>query len=199
MLARPEPKESVIEIIDAARAMMPMRRRGANSELYSALVLAMQASELCISDIHQDIALGRAVAELPKGDKNRQYVERGSDAYQRVCRYIFFGEEHTANINRYAIALREAGKQGVTAGDLLKRLRTGGVNQFYLKRPLASDSISTRCIRLDRQITHNKDETITLVLRRNDDNSYAVLDDGCAPCRTQTIPPHNRTTEGTGR
>jgi hypothetical protein len=175
MLARTEPKVSVIEVIDAARALMPIRRRGANSGLYHALVLALQASELCIADISQDEALGKAVAELPKGNKNRQYVERGSDSYQRVCRYIFFGEEHTANINRYAIALREAGKQGVRSAELMKFLRAGGVNQFYLKRPLRSDVISTRCIRLDRQITHKKLATFTLVLQRNDDNSYAVV------------------------
>jgi hypothetical protein len=112
-----------------------------------------------------------------------QYVERGSDAYQRVCRYIFWGEEHTANINRYAIALREAGKQGVRSGELLKRLRSGGVNQFYLKRPLHSETISTRCIRLERQITHEKSATITLVLKRNDDNSYAVLSSSFAPAQ----------------
>lgn len=174
MLARPD-KQSVIDVINAARAMMPMRKRGANSELYGALVLALKASELCIEDIEQDVALGKAVAELPKGNKNRQYVERGSDAYQRVCRYIFWGEEHTANINRYAHALREAGKQGVRAVDLLVRLRDGGVNQFYLKRPLHSETISTRCIRLSRQITHDKSAEFTLTLRRNDDNSYAVL------------------------
>lgn len=173
MLACAEPR--IIGIINAARALMPIRRRGANAELYDALVLALQASELCIEDIEQDIALGKAVAELPKGNKNRQYVERGSDAYQRVCRYIFWGEEHTANINRYAIALREAGKQGVRWADLLKRLRNGGVNQFYLKRPLHSDKVSTRCIRLERQIIHEKSATITLVLRRKGDNSYAVL------------------------
>lgn len=176
MLARPEPKQSVVAIIDAARAMMPMRKRGANTELYSALVLALQASELCISDIEQDVALGRAVADLPKGNKNRQYVERGSDSYQRVCRYIFFGEEHTANINRYSHALREAGRQGVRSQELLERLRDGGVNQFYLRRPLHSETISTRCIRLSRQITHEKSAEFTLTLRRNDDNSYAILE-----------------------
>jgi hypothetical protein len=176
MLARPEQKTSVLDIINAARALMPVRRRGANAELYSALVLALQASELCLADIEQDLALGKAVAELPRGNKNRQYVERRSDAYQRVCRYIFFGDEHTANINRYAIALREAGKQGVRSKDLLKYLNKGGVNQFYLKRPLHSDTISTRCIRLDCAIVHEKTAVVTLVLQRNDDNSYAVLD-----------------------
>lgn len=181
MLARPEPKQSVIEVINAARAMMPIRKRGANSELYGALVLALKAAELCIADIEQDTALGQAVAELPKGNKNRQYVERSSDSYQRVCRYIFFGEEHTANINRYAHALREAGKQGVRSSELLTKLRIGGVNQFYLRRPLRAETISTRCIRLARQITHEKSATFTLILRRNDDNSYAVLDFAMSP------------------
>lgn len=169
-------ESDVIKVIGAARAMMPMRKRGANSELYHALVLALKASEMCIADINQDVALGKAVAELPRGNKNRQYVERGSDAYQRVCRYIFFGEEHTANINRYAIALREAGKQGVRSFGLLERLRDGGVNQFYLKRPLRNQVVSTRCLRLDRAIVHEKKATVALVLRRNDDNSYAVLE-----------------------
>lgn len=176
MLARPEPATSVIEVIDAARALMPIRRRGANTELYDALVLALTAAELCIRDVTQDLALGRAVAELPKGNKNRQYVERGSDAYQRVCRYIFFGEEHTANINRYAHALREAGKQGVLSSALLGRLRDGGINQFYLARPLSADTVATRCIRLDRQIEHTKSATFTLTLKRKADNSYEVIE-----------------------
>lgn len=180
MLARTEQIKSVVEVINAARSLMPIRRRGANTELYNALVLALKASEMCIADVNQDIELGKVVASLPKGDKNRQYVERGSDAYQRVCRYVFFGEEHTANINRYAIALREAGKQSVTSADLLDRLRNGGINQFYLKRPLHSQDISTRCIRLDRQVTHDKHKSFTLELRRNDDNSYTVVSSSLA-------------------
>jgi len=158
-----------------------MRKRGHNAELYRALVLAMQASELCLADAEQDLALGRLIAELPRGGKNRQYVERGSDAYQRVCRYVFFGEEHTANIHRYATALREAHGAGVFSRDLMAHLRKGGVNQFYLKRPLRNPVISTRCIRLDRAIVHNKAEAFTLTLRRNDDNSYEVVSFEPAP------------------
>jgi hypothetical protein len=177
MLARvKDPEKSVIAVIDAARALMPIRRRGANNELYHALVLALRASELCVTDAAQDIALGEAIAALPRGNKNRQYIERGSDAYQRVCRYVFFGDEHTANVNRYAIAIREAAKQGVTADGLLNRLQSGGVNQFFLARPLSSDVVSTRCIRFDRTITHKKSDAITLVLKRNNDNSYTVLE-----------------------
>jgi hypothetical protein len=99
---------TIVDIIDAARGLMPIRKRGADGELYEALVLALRAAEMCIANIDHDIELGRVIASMPRGEKNRQYVERGSDAYQRVCRYVFFGEEHTANINRYAIAIREA-------------------------------------------------------------------------------------------
>lgn len=66
-------------------------------------------------------------------------------------------------------------KLGVTHETLLKNLREGGINQFYLKRPLASDVISTKCIRLDRQITHKKHEELVLRIKRNSDNSYEVI------------------------
>ncbi len=167
--------QSVVEIIDAARALMPMRRRGANSQLYNALVLALQASEICLADPAQAESLRELIATLPRGEKNRQFVERSSDVFQRVCRYVFFGEECHANISRYAISLREAQKQGVGSTELLGCLRDGGVNQFYLKRHLDRQIISTKCIRLDKQIAHNKGEPFTLVLKRKPDNSYDVI------------------------
>lgn len=167
---------NVADLLRQARALMPMRKRGANTALYDALEIAMQVCELCNRDIEQDVLLGKMIAELPRGEKNRQYVEKSSDVYQRVCRYVFLGEEHTANINRYAHALREAASQQVHSSDLKRRLNSGGVNQFYLVRPLHRDIISTKCLRLAKQITHRKGETFTLQLRRLANNSYEVVD-----------------------
>lgn len=167
--------KTVIEIIDAAMGLMPIRKRGADDRLYSALVLALQASEICLKDKAQEAVLRKAIVEMPKGNKNRQYVARGSNVFQCVCRYIFFGEENYANISRYSIAIKQAHESGVHSNQLLKRLNDGGVNQFYLSRPLHNDLISTKCIRLDRQITHNKSDKFTLVLKRNPDNSYKVM------------------------
>lgn len=167
---------NVADLLLKARALMPMRKRGANTALYDALAIAMQVCELANNDINQDVLLGKMISELPRGTKNRQYVERSSDIYQRVCRYVFLGEEHTANINRYAIALREAAKRQVHSSELKTRLNSGGVNQFYLVRPLNNEFISTRCLRLARNITHPKGDDFTLRLRRLDDNSYEVLD-----------------------
>lgn len=166
----------VAGLLQQARALMPMRKRGANTALYDALEIAMRVCELCNRDIEQDILLGKMIAELPRGEKNRQYIERSSDVYQRVCRYVFLGEEHTANINRYAHALREAANQQVHSSELKRRLNNGGVNQFYLVRPLHSEVITTKCIRLAKQITHRKADTFTLQLRRLSDNSYEVID-----------------------
>lgn len=167
---------NVAGLLQQARALMPMRKRGANTALYDALEIAMRVCELCNNDIEQDVLLGKMISELPRGNKNRQYVERSSDVYQRVCRYVFLGEEHTANINRYAIALREAAKRQVHSSELKVRLNSGGVNQFYLVRPLHNDFISTKCIRLARNITHAKGDAFTLRIRRLSDNSYEVLD-----------------------
>lgn len=170
-------QESVETLLAEARALMPLRKRGANTTLYDALVVAMRACELCLSNIEQDIRLGEMIAALPRGDrKRRQYVERGSDIYQRVGRYVFFGDENNANINRYAITLRQAAKQGVTSKTLRERLAQGGVNQFYLKRPLVREVVSTRCIRLNKNITHRKDSMFELKLRRLEDNSYEIVD-----------------------
>lgn len=175
---------SVAILLQQARAMMPMRKRGANTALYDALEIAMRVCELCGQDIEQDILLGKMIAKLPRGEKNRQYVERSSDVYQRVCRYVFLGEEHTANINRYAHALREAANQQVRSFELKKHLKNGGVNQFYLVRPLQQDITSTKCLRLSRHITHRKGEVFTLRLRRLPNNSYEVID--FVPVRTQS-------------
>lgn len=172
----PPPNRDVLSILSEARCLMPLRKRGANSQLYSALILAMEAAELCCANPAQMERLATAITELPRDGKNRSYVERGSSVYQLVCRYVFFGDENPANINRYAIALREAAARGVTSETLADRLDNGGVNQFYLARPLDVKTIATKCIRLAEQITHHKSEPFTLTLKRNEDNSYTVLE-----------------------
>ena len=55
---------SIVDIIDAARGLMPIGKRGANGELYEALVLALRAAEMCIANIDHDIELIVEMAEL---------------------------------------------------------------------------------------------------------------------------------------
>lgn len=153
----------VAGLLQQARALMPMRKRGANTALYDALEIAMRVCELCDNDINQDVLLGKMIAELPKGNKNRQIrrtLQRHLSARVPICnrvpiyiRGVLFTQEH---------ALREAAKRQVHSSELKARLNSGGVNQFYLVRPLHNDFISTKCIRLSKNITHPKEKVFTL-------------------------------------
>jgi hypothetical protein len=137
----------------------------------------LEICEVCQRDKEELAVLNQLIGELPLlAGNNRQYVERGSDIYQRTCRFMFHGEEHTANTNRYAITLREAARQGVRSSNLIAELCHGGINKFFLARPSQVAMVATKCLRLDRQVQHHKGATITLRLRRTVDNIYEVLD-----------------------
>ncbi len=152
-------------------------KKHADIHLYHVLKDCLEICEVCLRDRAEEAALDRLLAGLPtRPGKNRCYVEKGSDIYQKVCRYMFHAEEHPANTNRYAITLREAAARQIGSATLVQALKTGGgINALYLQRPLERDVVSTKCLRLDRQITHRKSERFTLVLKRRPDNSYEVL------------------------
>lgn len=151
-------------------------KKHADRDLYRVLASGLEIVEIVEADSIEAAVLDDLIRQRFRGDNKRRYVEHGSDLYQRVCRLLFHGEEHSANVNRYAICLRQAHAHGVVSAGLVGELMTkGGVNRFYLTRPRLTDRISTRCIRLDRAIEHAKGEVIVLKLRRKPDNSYEVL------------------------
>ena len=158
--------------------LMTRHKKHADMQLYQVLADCMEICEVCLRDIKEYEVLNKLIAKLPIIDgKTRQYVESSSDIYQRTCRFMFHGEEHTANVNRYAISLREAARQGVKSKKLITELSSGGINKFFLKRPSQNQEreVETKCLRLDRAIRHYKSATITLKLKRNVDNVYEVL------------------------
>lgn len=151
-------------------------KKHADRDLYFILANSLEIVEVCEADPTEAKILDDLIGRRLNGDNRRRYVERGSDLYQRVCRYVFHGEEHRTNTNRYAICLREAHKQGVRSAGLIDELmRKGGVNRFFLTRPNLAGWVSTKCIRLDRAVTHRKDAEIVLRLRRLPDNAYEVI------------------------
>ena len=157
--------------------LMSRHKRGASATLYRVLADCLEICEVCHRDREELAVLNQLITELPRVNNNkRQYVERGSDIYQRTCRFMFHGEEHSANINRYAIALREAARHGVKSKALVRELSSaGGISRFFLARPTQIAMVATKCIRLDRQIQHRKGDIITLRLKRNMENVYQVL------------------------
>lgn len=157
--------------------LVKRHKKHADLDLYRVLRDCLEIAEVCLKDVREYEVLNKIIKKLPMTEgQQRHYVERGSDIYQRVCRFMFHGEEHTSNTNRYAHCLREAARQGVKSQTLIQELCDGGVARFYLKRPSQSQErvVRTKCIRLDRQIEHYKSDVITLTLKRGIDNVYEV-------------------------
>lgn len=164
----------------SAPAVVARHKRHSDVELYRVLVVGMELVEVCLAEESELKVLNGLIAKLPLVNGNkRQYIEHSSDIYQRVCRFLFHGEQHSANTNRYAHALREASFLGVRSDKLMERLGNGGgVNQFYLRRPSqrTRQNVSTRCLHLVRPITHDMRHSITLKLKRGVNGFYEVLE-----------------------
>lgn len=145
-------------------------------DLYRLLAQCLRVAEICLADRGEAEALDGLFRDLPTPrTHNRFYVERQSDVYQRVIRYVFHGDAHRANLNRYAICLREAAKQDVVSGQLFNTLMMrGGVSQFFLNRPNLNTEISTRAMRFDTAVTHAKGAVVTLTLEHVAGTLYRV-------------------------
>ena len=158
------------------RAGRIVANRQSDATLYSVLVGCMELAERC-STPEDEQTLRKLAGELPlPASKKRHYIEKGSDIYQLVSRYIFHGDVSSANINRYAICLRQAAQRQINSAALGEWLaNNGGVNALYLRRPLLRTTVLTKCLRLTSQIEAPKDKPFTLTLRRTPENEYEVL------------------------
>lgn len=165
-----------------AAAEIVKSKKHSDKALYAVLVDCMRVVEIC-KVIHGELnKLNQRIVNLPLlPGRNRVYVESNSDVYQRVCRVVFHGIEHTNNINRYAIALREHARLARGSDSLMQQLMEhGGVHRLWLRRPKAATLVRTRTLYLQRQIEHAKASEFTLTLRLRKDGSYAVTElDGC--------------------
>lgn len=152
-------------------------RRQSDSKLYTVLGGCMQLCERC-GDPAEEAEMRRLVVALgPLPGKKRHYVERGSDVYQLVARFVFHGEAHSANTNRYAHTLRQAATLQIRGAALAQWLaENGGVNALYMRRPLDRDDVSTKCLRLTESIVVPKGTPFTLVLRRTPENAFEVVE-----------------------
>lgn len=158
--------------------VLARHKRHSDMQLYKVLADCMEITEICLSEPKEYDVLNTLIQKLPIIEgKNRHYVERSSDIYQRVCRFMFHGEQNNSSTNRYAHCLREAARQGIKAKKLVEELSHGGVAKFFLRRPSQTREIDirTKCLYLDRQIKHSRRATFILTLKREQNNIYKVL------------------------
>ncbi|MGR9056032.1 hypothetical protein ACU8NH_09000 [Rhizobium leguminosarum] len=149
-------------------------QKAASLALYDVMASCMELCERCELDSAEQTALECLFKEQPKTG-NRRYVEKGSDIYVMVCRFVFTETDRT-NAMRYASALREASKLQLSSENLSDWMRgNGGVNALYFRRPLDARRVKTKCLRLAEQIEFSRDEPFTLTLRWQDDNTFAVI------------------------
>lgn len=161
----------------------PIGQRKTSFELYQLLSGCLGLAEQCASDPAKLEQMRGLVTQQP-ANGNRRYVERGADAYQCVCRFVFHNlkseKAERSNASRYAICLREAAKRGVKAAALPAWLKeNGGLNSLFLARPLAARSVTTRTLYLTAPVELPKYGAATLTLRRQADGRFQVLEYAC--------------------
>jgi alkanesulfonate monooxygenase SsuD/methylene tetrahydromethanopterin reductase-like flavin-dependent oxidoreductase (luciferase family) len=146
----------------------------ASLTLYKVLAECKQLCERCETSPQDKAEVDRMFAEQPKAG-NRRYVEKGSDVYVLICRFVFAETDRT-NAMRYAAALREAAKMDIPGARLSDWMKTnGGINALYFRRPLDAREVKTKALRLDQQITISRDKPFVLTLQWQPDNTFTVI------------------------
>lgn len=157
----------------------PIGKRHTSFELYELLGKCMGLAERCTPSTVDYDELRRLVISNRDG-RNRRYLERASDEFILVCRFVFGGLKSAAtersNASRYACSLRQAQSIGLTSATLAEHLRDkGGVNALFLHRPLAARRVSTKILHLDRAVDMPKNALVRLTLRRLPDGTFEVV------------------------
>lgn len=145
----------------------------ASLALYDVLADCKRLCERCEQNAEDFAEVKRLFAQQPKTG-NRRFVEKGSDIYVFICRFVFTDTDRT-NAMRYAAALRVAAEMQISGDRLAEHMKNkGGVNALYFRRPLDERNVKTKCLRLAQQITFSRDEPIRLQLTWRTDNAFDV-------------------------
>lgn len=171
-------RQRLLDVQGAARQIVDRHtnpgQKKASLALYGVLADCLALVEACDRDPLVEEEMRAMFAAQPK-EGNRRYVEKGSDSYIYVCRFVFTSTDRT-NAMRYAAALREAHKLQVRSMDLVAWMKqNGGVNALYFRRPLEAREVRLKALRLSRQITVSRHAPFSLTLRWKDDNSFEVI------------------------
>lgn len=159
-----------------AEEVVKRHQKLASLNLYRVLARCLEVAEHCALSHDAQQEMRRLVtSEAPPG--KRSYVEKRSDEYVLVCRYVLSGESY-ANLSRYSNALREAKRMQLHSGQLFEWLKNhGGVNALFLRRPSVYRVVNAKLIRLDRSVTFPKTGQFSLILERQEDGLFTVIEE----------------------
>lgn len=150
-------------------------KKQASFRLYAVMADVMEVCERAERAPAEKTELDALLREQPH-EGNRRFVEKGSDVYTLVCRYVFHGSPNRANLYRYAEALRQAALMQLGSNDLAAWLRSsGGINALYFRREVVKKPARLRILRLLEAIEFPRDKPFTLTLQWTDLNAFKVI------------------------
>lgn len=176
--------------LDAARERafnggVPIRRK--DGKLYHLLAECLGICEEVIGagmfEELRQLAVVRVGFREPRGTlerkgvgKGRSYVEKGSDAFILVARYVLAGVDGRNSHYRYAVTMREAHNRGIASGDLVTWLgENGGVNALYAPAAYRKESHRTKVLHLNQTITFPREGEFTITLRHDGKGFFDVV------------------------
>ena len=158
-----------------AKAGFFVTQRRRDIDLYALLAETLAVCEIVQREKLEE-SLRRAVAARQSDDKNRSYIEQGSDVFVVVGRFVFEPEINRAASWRYSATLREASKRGLRSTNLVEWLRAnGGMNALFRARPVRARTARTKTLHLNTQVEVPKTGPFTLTLRRDQRGFFDVL------------------------
>jgi hypothetical protein len=160
----------------AADDVTSRHKKLASFRLYGVLADVMEVCERAERDPAEKAELDALLREQPH-DGNRRFVEKGSDTYTLVCRYVFHGSPNRSNLYRYAEALRQAAAIQLRSDTLAAWLKTsGGVNGLYFRREVVKKPARLRVLRLLSPIEFPRDRPFMITLEWTDQNAFKVIE-----------------------
>jgi hypothetical protein len=166
---------------------VPIRRK--DGKLYQLLAECLGICEEVIAagmfEELRQVAVVRVNKRQPRGTvtraesnngRGRAYVEKGSDAFILVARYVLSDVDGRNSYYRYSTTLREAHRRQIPALGLVAWLsENGGVNALYRPTTMLRAAHQTKALHLNQSITFPREGEFTLILRHDGKGFFDVV------------------------
>jgi hypothetical protein len=132
--------------------------------------------QLAVVRVNERQPRGTVTRAESNNGRGRKWVEKGSDAFILVARYVLAGIDGRNSHYRYAVTMREAAKRQIAAADLVQWLgENGGVNALYRPTTMKNAANQTRQLYLNQRITFPREGEFTITLRHDGKGFFDVV------------------------
>jgi hypothetical protein len=182
----------ILEKLDTARQHahnggIPVRRK--DGKLYALLSECLSICEEVIAEgmfeelrqlarvsVNERKPRGTVTRNESNNGRGRNYVEKGSDAFILVCRYVLSGVDERNSSYRYATTLREAHRRSIKSQELSSWLKeNGGVNALYGRAIYKGDISSKRTLHLNEAVSFPREGEFTIRLKHDGKGFFDVV------------------------